>query len=224
MNPNLNSVVASGSSSRPGAGFVFSVDYVKWIGCARALYGPGRVSRLGERYRPFAIVIHLSEPCIQQRSLLEIDRWFLTPPDRRPRERNQPTSAHYAVGADGQCHQYVKEDDRAYHAGYVKLPRWRQIVEAVTPDLYTVGIMIDGGLDAEWPEEQRQVVSWLVAGIANRWQIPLDGDHVIGHEHICSHATCPGPQIDFPEIIGRAQRYMPEMDWSEALQGVRRIR
>lgn len=132
---------------------------------------------------PEAIVIHITDgpasACID---------WFLRPESQ--------VSAHYLVTRKGRVYQFVKERDSAWHAGRVVKPRWRLLREGVNPNYYTIGIEMEG-----WDEEkptfiQTVVTAILIGVIAKRWKIPLDKDHVIGHNQIDRRKACPGRNID----------------------------
>ena len=63
--------------------------------------------------KPQGIVIHLMDG-----TLLGTDAWFLNG------NRGSVSSAHYGIGKTGEIHQYVKDEDRAYHAGNVASASW----------------------------------------------------------------------------------------------------
>src|SRR6266481_5463722 len=86
---------------------------IHWIGCAQGNFAPGRGGM-----KPEAFIIHLADG-----SLAGTDTWFLTRPEKRT-PAGFPSSAHYGIGKDGTIHQYVKDEDRAYHAGRVLRATW----------------------------------------------------------------------------------------------------
>lgn len=146
-------------------------------------------------YRPIAIVIQIMEG-----SLDGTDSWFTSP--------RSNVSAHYGIGHNGELHQYVKEEDTAWHAGRVDHPSWRLIKPAeeeagkyINPNYYTIGIEHEGWEQTEWTEEMYQTSSKLIAAIADRWDIPLDRDHVVGHHEIYSLKDCPGTKVDINRLI-----------------------
>ena len=65
-------------------------------------------------WTPEAIVIHVMDG-----SLSGTDSWFNNPASG--------VSAHYGVGKDGVIHQYVQENDTAFHAGTIVNPVWTGI-------------------------------------------------------------------------------------------------
>lgn len=154
-------------------------------------FKPGR-----NGYKPEAIVIHIMEG-----TLTGTDSWFANPASR--------VSAHYGVGKLGAVHQYVNEEDTAYHAGRVHAPSWKGIKPSgknayINPNFYTVGIEHEGNENSEWTEAMYSASASLVAAIAKKWSIPLDRDHVIGHHEIYSIKTCPGHRVDLGKLIALA--------------------
>src|SRR5262249_852030 len=91
--------------------------------------------------RPEAIVVHISTG-----TLASADDWFNDPQAK--------VSAHYIVGKSGVIHQYVEENDTAFHAGTVVQPSWRLIKPKVNPNYYTIGIEHEGKEDDVWPDVQ----------------------------------------------------------------------
>ena len=163
-----------------------------WKGAHRANFAVGRHGG----WQPEAIVIHVMDG-----SLSGTDAWFNDPASS--------VSAHYGIGTDGTVHQYVKEDDTAFHAGTVVKPAWPEIRKDaqgrfVNPNLYTIGIEHAGwGTKTDpWPPSQRAASIALVREIAARWNIGLDARHIIPHRMIrSSKPDCPGKGLDFPAYL-----------------------
>jgi N-acetylmuramoyl-L-alanine amidase len=159
-----------------------------WIGCASTNF---RVGRAGN-YKPEAIVIHISEG-----TLASADAWFQNP--------KALVSAHYCVGKQGEIHQYVKEEDTAFHAGAPVQASWRLRKPNVNPNAYTIGIehegrADDGAADA-WPDAQYEASAELIAEVAGRWGIMIDENHLVLHREIRGDKTCPGPNFDRGRMI-----------------------
>lgn len=144
--------------------------------------------------RPRAIVVHTTAGTWE--STLD---WFGRP--------ESGVCAHYVVGLDGRVAQLVDENDTARHAGRVLDPTARLVLERdANPNLFTVGVEFeDGGrpLDASRPAVQYGVGAALIAGICERWRIPLDRDHVIGHREIYAAKECPG-NLDVDRLVAEA--------------------
>lgn len=144
-------------------------------------------------YRPEAIVIH-----IMAGSLAGTDAWFQNPASG--------VSTHYGIGKNGEIHQYVREEDTAFHAGTVDRPTWALIKPGVNPNLYTIGLEHEGQPTDTWTEAMKATSALMVREIASRWQIPLDRNHVIGHYQIrASKPNCPAVDKSIiDEILRRA--------------------
>src|SRR5581483_5717053 len=115
------------------------------------------------------------------------------------------SSAHYAIGVDGTVHQYVDEDNTAFHAGVVVNPTWTAIQPGQNPNFYTVGIELAGDPGEAITDAQYDAAAELIAEIAPRYQIAMDADHVILHSEIRSDRACPGEGFDRSELLKRAQ-------------------
>lgn len=122
-------------------------------------------------YKPEAIVIHVMDG-----TLIGTDSWFENP--------FSSVSSHYGIGKSGEIHQYVKEEDQAWHAGKVISPQWSLLKPGVNPNLYTIGIEHEGTASTAWPEAMKKASARLIKEISFRWSIPLDREHVIGHYQI----------------------------------------
>ena len=159
----------------------------KWVGCAPENFRKGRP----RGHVPRGIVIHIMEG-----SLTGTDAWFRNP--------KAVVSAHYGVGKNGEMHQYVEEADTAFHAGNAVNPKAQLVTQrpGVNPNYYTIGIEHEGFADDEWTEPMYAASSALIRGISDRWQIPLDQNHVLPHREIRATKTCPGFKVD----IGHAPR------------------
>jgi len=130
-------------------------------------------------YKPEAIVIHIMDG-----TLAGTDSWFNDPASQ--------VSAHYGIGKNGEVHQYVKEEDTAWHAGRIDMPTWKLIKLGINPNVYTIGIEHEGRPDDVWTDAMKQASASLIREICQRWQIPVDRDHIIGHFEIYSKKPkCP---------------------------------
>ncbi|HTA26950.1 MAG TPA: peptidoglycan recognition family protein [Bacteroidia bacterium] len=146
-----------------------------------------------KQYKPEAIVIHIMEG-----TLAGTDSWF--------GNIQSKVSAHYGVGRNGEVHQYVDENNTAWHAGRVTNPSWSLIKKVgsglyINPNYYTVGIEHEGTVDTDWTEEMYESTSTLISDISQGWNIPIDRNHVIGHHEIYAVKACPGQKVDFDKLI-----------------------
>src|SRR3990167_3035122 len=105
-------------------------------------------------------------------------------------------SAHYGIG-DKEIHQYVKEEDTAWHASNLTVNR------------ESIGIEHSGGWDlgngqrAKPTEETHKTSALLIADICKRYSIPIDKDHILPHNNF-SATQCPG-SLDIDKLISLAK-------------------
>jgi N-acetyl-anhydromuramyl-L-alanine amidase AmpD len=163
---------------------------IKWIGSPYFGYPDGTKGRNGRQ--PIAVVLHIAEG-----SLLGCDAWFNSP-------NNAGSSTQYCIGKRGEIHQYVEETDAAWGNGQVRKPSWRLLIPDVNPNLYTISIEHEGFTGQPWTEEMYQADVWLIKQICQRWRIPIDRDHIIGHYQIDSvtRARCPGTGLPWDRLLG----------------------
>ncbi|WP_165985802.1 N-acetylmuramoyl-L-alanine amidase [Streptomyces sp. YIM 98790] len=102
-------------------------------------------------------------------------------------------STHYVVrSADGHVAQMARELDVAYHAGH------RGYNER------SVGIEHEGWADdpSYLTDAMYESSARLVAGICGRYGIPVDREHIIGHNEVPDVVRiCPGPHWDWERYI-----------------------
>lgn len=157
----------------------------------------------GITYKPEAVVIHIMDG-----SLVGTDEWFANP--------KSEVSAHYGIGKTGEVHQYVKEEDQAWHAGRVDRPVWKGIKPGINPNLYTIGIEHEGRplTNDVWPEAMKVASASMIADICKRYNISIDRDHVIGHYEIfAGKPHCPGVNRSIlDELVARAKAINTPVD------------
>lgn len=130
-------------------------------------------------HQPKLVVIHVMDG-----TLAGTDSWFAIPASQ--------VSAHYGVGKNGEIHQYVDEKNSAWHAGRVNNPTFKLYQDGVNPNLYTIGIEHEGIDLSKAPLNELQASAELLKSICDRWAIPIDRDHVIGHYQVYSlKPNCP---------------------------------
>ncbi len=154
-------------------------------------FRPGRDGR-----RPRAVIVHTTAGTFEAAAT-----WFEHP--------ESGVSAHYLVGLDGRVAQFVDEADTARHAGRVLRPTARVAAGAEDDGVneFTIGIEFeDGGdpMEVARTSAQYEAGARLLAEISSRWEIPLDGEHVIGHREVFAGKDCPG-NLDVARLIDRAR-------------------
>lgn len=117
--------------------------------------------------------------------------WFKNP--------QAQASAHYTIRSeDGKVGQSVREADIAWHAG-----NWEY-------NQTSVGIEHEGWIDEpEWfTDTMYEASAKLTADIAAEYGIPLDRDHIIGHNEVpgATH-TDPGEHWDWDKYMGLLAQY-----------------
>jgi hypothetical protein len=160
---------------------------IKFIGCPESNFRRGRPFGLA----PEAIVIHIMDGTFAAGESV-----FRNPKTQK--------SAHYGISREGELHQYVDEHNTAFHAGIVVNPTWPLLRPRINPNFYTIGFEHEGRPDDVWPEVQLSASAALIADIAERWEIPLDEEHVIRHHQIRASKTCPGNWLQIGELLERA--------------------
>ena len=156
-----------------------------WIGSPNRAKG-----RCG--FCPEAVVIHIMEETLA---------WT----DVRFKDRSSKVSAHYGIASCGEIHQWVSEMDTAWHAGRRYKPTWK-LIRPENPNLYTLGIEHEGYEDSLWSDEMVEASLYLIGGLCNRWHIPPDRDHIIGHREIYARKTCPGSWLDLDWFVAEVKR------------------
>ena len=163
---------------------------VQWQEANRKNYAQGRSAKIDR------IVIHLAAGT--WKGTLD---WFQNP--------LAGVSAHFTVSNEGVVSQSVSELNTAYHAGPVPPGR---------PEMNprSIGIEHEGFQDAVNPwqptEKQLQATAELVAGICQRWSIPVDRTHIIGHNEVypgrAARANCPGKGWPWERFLKLVQQHM----------------
>jgi hypothetical protein len=172
------------------------------IGCAAQNFQKGRPSHLQVE----AIVIHLIDG-----SQTDADGNFLSPASKLKR------SAHYSVSRAGEIHQYVDEEDTAFHCGVLHQPTWSGMKRGgdgrfINPNYYTIGIEHEGHPDDPWPDAMYAASAWLLADISGRHPAlsPLTRRNVVMHREIRATSGCPGQKADLTRLILEAGGTPPD--------------
>ncbi|MET8564457.1 N-acetylmuramoyl-L-alanine amidase [Streptomyces flaveolus] len=155
-----------------------AVDFrgARWVGASAANY------RLADRpsdYRVDRVVVHVT-----QGGYASAVKVF--------RDPGHGAAAHYIVRKDGRVTQLVRELDVAFHAGN------RQYNER------SVGIEHEGFVEdaSSFTDEMYAASARLTAAICERYGIPVDREHIIGHVEVPgTDHTDPGRFWDWDRYI-----------------------
>lgn len=135
-------------------------------------------------------------------------------------------SVHYIIERDGTVHCYIPEDRVAWHAGK---GQWKDDPKYTNKmNYYAIGIeligmgseedmsiymsageyrKLDSSLKCFTPEQYSSLKA-LVTDICDRNNIPMDRDHVIGHEDYSPTKNDPGQLFDWDRLMNK---------WSDVL-------
>lgn len=114
-------------------------------------------------------------------------------------------SAHYAVMRDGTVHQYVAPEDTAWGAGVLRNPDealewlpgyWNALgARGEWVNQLTINIEHEGFSGQPFTEEQIEASIELHRMLVQKYDIPIDSDHIVGHNRLNSvdRANDPGP-------------------------------
>ena len=115
---------------------------------------------------------------------------------------------HLSNGWAGIGYHYVIRKDGTIERGR---PEWAIGSHAYGENSHTIGIHLSGDFEqAEPTNQQIEKCAMLVADICERYSIPIDYDHIVGHGEIMA-TSCPGKNlqklIDDGTITGKAAWY-----------------
>lgn len=125
-------------------------------------------------------------------------------------------SAHYLVTRQGKIYQLVKDADTAWHAGAVNRPNWA-LYSGGNPNHCTLGIEHEGyreqSGDGNLTEMQYQASLWLHKQLINKYNLPIDDNHILGHYRIDSvnRPNCPGPNFPWNQLFSDLKRKDDDM-------------
>jgi N-acetyl-anhydromuramyl-L-alanine amidase AmpD len=147
------------------------------------------------RYRvPLYVVIHITE-CTAAQTVARFQK------------DGEEATSHYLIPRDE--HQkivrFVDEFDTAYHSGNYQY------------NVQSVGIEHEGFIrDGGFPESMYRRSAQLTARICRRWNIPIDREHIIGHNEV--------PDPNHPGELGGRNHHAdpgPYWDWDHYMQLVK---
>lgn len=162
-----------------------------WKGAHKNNFSVGR-----NGHRPVAICQHVAEG-----GLSSVASWFNNPQSQ--------ASTHYIVGKKGEIWQFVKDEDFAFANGVWEQPDptilWLADAfrRSINPNNLTLSIEREGFKGEALTETQYQSLLWLTEHLCEKWRIPKDRQHIIGHYQISktSRPNCPGPNHPWQRLM-----------------------
>ena len=133
--------------------------------------------------------------------------------------RQYEVSPHYIIDREGNIYCYIPEDRAAYQAGYGTWgddPKYTDLMNdySIGIELVAIGSAADmaqylsaweySQIDPSLPgytEAQYEALDRLLADLCSRYDIPLDRDHIIGHEDYSPHKSDPGELFNWDRIL-----------------------
>lgn len=167
------------AATPPAAPRVATVDYPS------ALWAPASTANYTASSRPSSYPIELVVIHVTQETFADTISLFADP--------SHAAASHYVVrSADGAVDQCVREHDIAWHAG-----NWDY-------NTRSIGIEHEGWVDQpSWfTTAMYHASAALTAEICDKYGIPKDRDHIIGHSQVPgTDHTDPGPNWDWVRYI-----------------------
>jgi N-acetylmuramoyl-L-alanine amidase len=182
---------------------------VEWVGCNPLNFeANGAVDpKTGVKHVPIAIVNHIMEGTLEGTI-----QWFNNP--------EAQASTNYGVGVKGRVVHFVNEGvDRPFANGAYCKETWTKFIErndgsVVNPNRYTISIEHEGHTGEPFTEEMYQATLWLHKELIQKWGIPIDREHIIGHYQIdgCTRPHCPGDGFPWGRLMTDLKKWEGEMN------------
>lgn len=150
--------------------------------------------------KPVLIVMHVQE------GLNDLPSYFA----------NQQADSTFWCQQNGQLVRMLQDTDTAWTNGDWSQPN---LDNPVIADLYRRGIRSNdvsltiehqGYASVGFTQSQITSTAELVAYWCQRWNIPCDRDHIVGHYELGEHKGCPGPLFPFSQVIALANQLLLE--------------
>lgn len=113
--------------------------------------------------------------------------------------RKENVSAHYIIGQDGEVHEMVDEDKRAWHAGESQMPFKKDKGSDVND--FSIGIELVTTDKEDFTKEQYKALIRLITQIRSRYKVGF----IVGHQHIAGKRkepkTDPGSKFNWVYLV-----------------------
>ena len=118
-------------------------------------------------------------------------------------------SAHYGVGKTAVIHQYVRDQNTAWHAGLIQEPHWTHLRKwpdgrFINPNAYSIGLEFEGRAGDAFTPQQYGAGARLIAWLCAKHGINLSPATICRHSDISPKSrpgTCPGAGCDLNRLI-----------------------
>ena len=97
-------------------------------------------------------------------------------------------------------------------------PEWAVGSHAYGENWHTLGIHLSGAMDKVQPTKaQIESCAHLVAYYCEKYNIPIDREHIVGHREVNDDTSCPGENLyaKMDEIVSKAAWYAAQDEESE---------
>lgn len=154
---------------------------IKWVGASSGNFTEGRQGKAVSK-----IILHWIVGTLES-----ADATFQNPA--------RDASAHYGIG-DDEIHQYVKDEDTAWHAG-----NWNVNLESIGIE-HEGGYMLNGKR-VKPSEKTHQTSAQLVYDLCKKYGIPIDRSHILKHNEVSDTPTecCGTLDIDYIVSLAKAK-------------------
>lgn len=162
-----------------------------------------------EREQTDMIVIHHTGDDDIDASAKQIDQWHTN-------KDMVAIGYHYVIRKNGTI-----EEGR---------PDWAVGGHAYGENWHTIGIHLSGAFNKVQPtEKQIESCAHLVAYLCEKWGIPIDRAHIVGHREVNDDTSCPGDNLfaKLDLIVSKAAWYAKqegeerEADWKEDMEDIK---
>ena len=111
-------------------------------------------------------------------------------------------SSNYIVTKLGRIIQLVKEGDKAWANGTYNHGSW-DLYDGTNPNLTTISIEHEGLTGEPFTEAQYQATLFLHRELIEKYSLPIDEEHIIGHYRLDSvkKANCPGSAFPWVRLF-----------------------
>ena len=124
--------------------------------------------------------------------------WFQNPESQ--------VSAHYLVSQDGGVVQMVRDQEAAWHAGYKSGTPPQVFADVANPNWVSIGIECEDRTNQDinfWTQKQLNTLVNLCKILVEKYNIPIDREHIVGHSDIdpVGKPHCPGSHFPWDEFL-----------------------